>query len=145
MTLATTRQAAESLPTATQQARTRTILERAFFTKESVLKVMLNSQDECYFQWGWLTKEGWVWKKAKLNDVELGEILLVLEARQEKAAFFHSYDGREGKTTTQIWVNRSNGYCTFKVKECSKSLSAGEQRVLQTLLQHAIVLMSLTL
>jgi len=106
---------------------------------------MLNSDRDCYFQWGWKTPAGWAWKKVKFNDAELGEILLVLEGLKEKVAFFHSFEGREGKTTTQIWINRSGGYCTFKVKECSKGLNEGEQRVLQQLLGHAIVMMSLTL
>ncbi len=35
-------------------------------------------------------------------------------------------------------MNRSNGHCTFKVKECVKSLSVSEQHVLQTSQQHVI-------
>lgn len=140
MTLATKRVGAEL-----QRSRPRILLQRAFFTPESALKVMVNSNKECYFQWGWKTPAGWVWKKVKFNDAELGEILLVLEGRKERVSFYHSFDGRDGTTTTQVWVNRSGEYCTLKVKECSKSLNAGEQRVLQQLLQHAIIMMSLTL
>ena len=121
------------------------LLQRAFFAQESVLKVLLNDRNECYFHWGWKTPAGWEWKKAKFNDMELGEILLVLQGRKEKTAFYHSFDGQGGKVTTQIWVNRGGGHCTFKVKEASKSLTEAEQKVLETLLQHAIVLMNLTL
>jgi hypothetical protein len=123
----------------------RTLLQRAFFGQENVLKVLVNSRGECYFQWGWPAGERWEWKKAKFNDAELGEILLVLQGQRERASFFHTFDGAEGKTTTQVWVNRSGGYCTFKVKECSKSLTAAEQKVLEVLLQHAIVMMNLSL
>lgn len=140
MTLATNR--LESIPT--KASRPRTLLERAFFAQESVLKVMLNNRNECYFQWGWKSGNTWSWKKVKFNDIELGEILLVLEGQKEKTAFFHSFEGREGKTTTQIWINRSGGYYTFKVKECSKGLNERERRVLQQLLQHAIVMINMT-
>lgn len=143
MTLATPRSQEES--ESRTKASPRILLERPFFSQENVLKVMLNANGECYFQWGWKARDSWSWKKVKFNDAELGEILLVLEGRKEKAAFFHSYAGREGKTTTQIWINRSGGFCTFKVKECSKGLNEGEQRVLQQLLQHIIVMMNLSL
>ena len=123
----------------------RVLLQRAFFGQDNVLKVLVNSRGECYFQWGWPAAERWEWKKVKFNDMELGEMLTVLQGQKEKASFFHSYDSVEGKTTTQIWINRSGGYCTFKVKECSKSLNAGEQKVLEVLLQHAIVMMNLSL
>jgi hypothetical protein len=124
----------------------RTLLQRAFFGQENVLKVLVNSRGECYFQWGWPTAaERWDWKKVKFNDMELGEILLVLQGQKERASFFHTFDGAEGKSTTQVWVSRSGGYCTFKVKECSKSLTAAEQKVLEVLLQHAIVMMNLSL
>lgn len=126
-------------------SRPRTLLERAFFTKESVLKVMLNSRNECYFQWGWKEQSTWKWKKVKFNDMELGEILLVLEGKAEKASFFHTFEAGGESTTTQIWIHRSQEYCTFKVKECSKSLNKGEQKVLDVLLRHAILMINLNL
>ncbi|MBR9693017.1 hypothetical protein GOV07_03760, partial [Candidatus Woesearchaeota archaeon] len=77
-------------------------------------------------------------------DMELGEMLLVLDDKKDAVSFFHSYDTGEKKITTQIWIRRSNDFCTFKVQECSKGLNAGEQMVLATLLRHMIVMMSLS-
>ncbi len=146
MTLATTRPTTPEAPTIQHATpRLRTLLQRAFFTPDTALKVMVNSRRECYFQWGWKTPRSWEWKKVKFNDAELGELLLVLEGKKESVSFYHSFDGKEGKSTTQIWVRRSNDYCSFKVQECSKSLNPGEQRVLLQLLQHAIVMMNLSL
>jgi hypothetical protein len=141
MTLAAER--TEDMPH--MRERPRTLLQRAFFARESVLKVMLNSRNECYFQWGWKQGSSWSWKKVKFSDIELGEILAILEGRGEKKSFFHSYEHKGVKNTTQIWVHRSDGFCTFKVKEASKSLSTGEQMVLAVLIRHAIVMMSLEL
>lgn len=133
----------EAIPHTSYQTPTRSLLERAFFSQESVLKVVVNNKNECYFQWGWKAQGKWDWKNVKFNDAELGEILLVLEGGKDKVSFFHNFETRKGKTITQIWINRSNSYCTFKVKECSKGLNTGEQKVLEVLLKHAIVMMNL--
>lgn len=143
MTLAQQRSTAQIQPTIDKPVRV--LLERAFFSQENVLKVLVNNRNECYFQWGWKASNGWEWKKVKFNDAELGEILLVLDGIKEKVSFFHSFGEGKGKMTTQIWINRSGGFCSFKVKESSKSLNAGEQKVLSVLLAQAIVMMNLTI
>lgn len=130
----------------------KTILERAFFGKDSCLVVNMNSNNECYFQFGKIStknpqgKDAWVWKKAKMNDVELGDIINVLEARQQKVSFFHSFTKDATKSQTQIWVERlEGGNVVFRVKEATRALVLGEQQVLAILLRHIIVMMHLKL
>lgn len=130
----------------------KTLLERAFFGKDSCLIVSLNAKNECYFQFGKISgkdnggKDSWLWKKTKMNDVELGDILDVLEKRKEKVSFFHSFGKGTDKSQTQIWVERlQNESVIFRVKEASRALQTGEQQVLITLLRHIILMMSLRL
>lgn len=84
-----------------------------------------------------------------MNDAELGEILLVLEGRKEQASFFHSYGEGKDKQTTQLRINKKeekNGTAVFiGTNEFSKGLNTGEQRVLEALLQHSMIRMSLQL
>ena len=118
------------------------IISRAFFTKKSCLKVTFNNQLDCYFEFGTIKNDNsWSWKKVKMNDMELGDILRVLEGKADSVSFFHDFKGEK----TQIWINRSGNAFFIKVRELSKSLSTGEQRVLQELLQFMIVRSSLLL
>lgn len=124
------------------------LVKKSFFGKGNCFKFILYDEGTVMFHFG--TENGaWKWKKVKMNDAELGEILLVLEGRKEEISFFHSFGEGSEKTTTQIWVNTKQdpkGRAFFiRVKELSKSFSEGEQRVLQALLGHALVRMNLEL
>jgi len=130
---------------------TKTLLERAFFGKDSCLVVAVNNENDCYFQFGKINgqkdgKDAWLWKKTKMNDVELGDVISVLEEKKPKVSFFHSFTKNGQKTTTQIWIERlDGGNVRFGVKEASRTLMPGEQQVLLTLLRHAILMMNLSL
>ncbi|MFP4567485.1 MAG: hypothetical protein ACLFN8_00930 [Candidatus Woesearchaeota archaeon] len=116
------------------------IFGRDFFGKDNCLKAYLNERCEFYFEFGKNIGSSWSWKKVKMSDVELGEILLVLEEKKSSVAFFHDFNGDK----TQIWVNRDK-FFFIKVKELSKSLSAGEQVVLRELLRYATLRMNLVI
>lgn len=116
------------------------ILNKAFFGKDNCLKVMLNSQKECYMHWGWKNQENkFDWVKVKFSDGELGDIISVLEGKKNSVAFFHTFN----ESKRQIWINKKQELAFFKIKEMTKFLSEGEQKVLSLLLSHVIVQMSL--
>ena len=116
------------------------LLERAFFGKDTCL--IVSYKDDCYFQFGKKSGDNWSWKKVKMNDVELGEIMLVLEGRLNKTSFYHSFS-KDGVTSkTQIFIDTlDSGAVSFRVPEVTRALQKGEQQVLLVLLKH-IVLMS---
>lgn len=111
-----------------------------FFGKDNCLKAYLNEKLDFYLEFGKKQKDSWSWKKVKMNDLELGEIILVLEDKKSSVAFFHNFNGDK----TQIWVNKDK-FLFIKVKELSKSLSDGEQVVLRELLKHAVLRMNMKL
>ena len=115
-------------------------LQKAFFGKDNCLKITLNKDLECYFEFGVPKNETeWSWKKVKFSDIELGEIINVLDGKKPSVSFFHDFKGDK----TQIWVNKTEKFFFIKVKELSKSLSDGEQRVLLEILKHSVVRMSI--
>lgn len=127
-------------------------MQKAFFGKDNCLKLTLsekideknklNNEKECYFEFGTPkqnSKEGWNWKPVKFNDAELGEIINVLEGKKDSVSFFHDFKGDK----TQIWIKKSEKFFSIKVKELSKGLNDGEQRVLLELLKHVIIRMSI--
>jgi hypothetical protein len=115
----------------------KSVFEKVFFGKDNAFKLNLNDEGDVYFQLG--TKEDdsddWTWKKAKMSDVEIGEIINVLENEQPKASFYHEFQGEK----TQIWVNRKDKYVFVKIGDTSKSLDAGQQTVLRELLKYAVL------
>lgn len=117
---------------------TKTVMERAFFGKTNCLKIQLNSKGEFYFQFG-VSEKDWSWKKIKMNDMELGEILLVLEGNKQSTSFIHDFKGEK----TQLWVSRKEDAVFFKIKETTKSLNLGELIVLRELIKHSIVRMNI--
>ena len=110
------------------------ILNKAFFGKSNCFKLILNDNKECYFHFGVDKNGSYEWKKVKMNEIELGEIVQVLRKDKPNVSFFHKFNGND----TQIWVNRKENYFFIKVKELSKSFSEGEQEVLRILLENAI-------
>lgn len=117
-------------------------LQKAFFGKDNCLKVTLNKDMECYFEFGTpktANEEGWNWKPVKFSDIELGEIILVLEGKKNTISFFHDFKGEK----TQIWIKKSEKFFSIKVKELSKGLSDGEQTVLREILKHLVVRMNI--
>lgn len=118
------------------------ILAKPFFGKNNCLKAYLNDKLDFYFEFGKTTDtKSWTWKKVKMNDDELGQILSVLEGVKDSVSFFHDFKGEK----TQIWINRKDDFLFIKVKELSKSLSIGEQFVLRELLKHSIIRMNMQL
>jgi len=118
------------------------ILSKAFFGKNNCLKAGLNDQKDFYFEFGKTTdKKIWTWKKVKMNDDELGQILCVLEEKKNSVSFFHDFKGDK----TQIWINKKEDVLFVKVKELSKSLSIGEQYVLRELIKYSILRMNMNL
>lgn len=112
------------------------VFEKVFFGKDNAFKLNLNKEGDVYFQLG--TKQGdedWSWKKAKMSDVEIGEIINVLEGDSSKASFYHEFEGEK----TQIWVNRKDKYVFVKIGDTSKSLNAGQQTVFRELLKYAVL------
>ena len=125
------------------------VVKRSFFGKGNCFKYLLYGDGVTFFHFGVEKGQEWQWKKVKMNDVELGEILLVLEGRKADASFYHSFGEGEEKQTTSIRVNTKEddkGKALFiGVKELNKSFTQGEQRVLQALIQHSLVRASLQL
>jgi len=113
-------------------------INKAFFGKNNCFKLILNEEKECYFHFGTEKSDSYEWKKVKMSDNELGEILHVLKKEKPSVAFFHKYNGAD----TQIWINRKDNYFFIKVKELSKSFSEGEQKVLELLLSYTILEMN---
>ena len=110
------------------------LVNKSFFGKENCLKIQLNNEKECYFHFGIGKNNEWIWHKIKMNDIELGEIIQVLQGKKPSVAFFHKINGSD----RQIWVNKKDKYFFIKIKELSKSLSEGEQEVLRILLENII-------
>jgi hypothetical protein len=111
------------------------VFEKIFFGKDNAFKVGLNKEGDTYFQLGHKQGESWKWKKVKMNDVELGEIINVLEGNAPKASFYHEFQGDK----TQIWVTKKDKYIFVKIGENSKSLSPGQQTVFRELLKYAVL------
>lgn len=132
-------------------------LQKAFFGKDNCLKLTLtekyNEQNkpnyskineyECYMEFGMpkQNSKDWHWKPVKFSDTEIGEIINVLEGKKQQASFFHDFKGEK----TQIWIKKTEKFFSVKVKEMSKGLNEGEQRVLLELLKHIIVRMNIKL
>jgi hypothetical protein len=123
------------------------VINKAFFGKNNCLKATLNDAGEFYFHFGTpktsqsQDESSWNWKKVKMHDGELADILLVLENKKENTAFFHDFKGEK----TQIWVSRKDNFLFIKIKEVNKSLTEQEQIVLRELLKYCILRMNLAL
>lgn len=121
-------------------AKVSQLIGRAFFGKSNCLKAYLNSNKEFFLEFGKKENDSWTWKKVKMNDVELGDIVNVLEGKKESTSFYHDFKGEK----TQIWVNRKEGFI-IKVPETAKGLNEGEETVLRELLKYSIMRMNLKL
>jgi len=77
---------------------------------------------------------GWNWNKAKINDEEMAEILMVLEKEKDEASFYHKF----GDKATKIWVNRKDDQVFFRIEDQSKGLSPAQQAVMAVLLREGI-------
>jgi hypothetical protein len=115
------------------------LINKAFFGKNNCFKLILNEDKECYFHFGIQKDNNYDWKKVKMSDNELGEIIQVLKKEKLQVSFFHKYND----SGTQIWVNAKDNFFFIKVKELSKSFSEGERKVLEILLEDVILKMNL--
>ncbi|MFT4311522.1 MAG: hypothetical protein ACMXX7_02760 [Candidatus Woesearchaeota archaeon] len=117
------------------------IISKVFFGKNNCLKAYVNKQKEFYFEFGLEQHQKWSWKKVKMNDDELGEILNVLENKKPNVSFFHDFKGDK----TQIWITKKEKAFFIKVKELTKSLNEGEQTVLREILKYSIIRMNMNI
>lgn len=109
-------------------------VNRAFFGKINCLKILVNSKKEVYFHLGLLKEKTWEWKKVKMSDVELGEIINILKKNQANCSFFHSYND----VKTQIRCKKDELSFNIKINEVSKNLNRGEFEVLRIILEEAV-------
>lgn len=115
------------------------ILNRAFFGKINCLKILMNEKKEVYFHIGLLDKnEMWVWKKVKMSDNELGDMINVLKKDIGACSFYHSYNNKKA----QIWCKKSEKSFNVKINDVSKNLTIGEFEVLRVLLEQCIRMMN---
>ena len=117
------------------------IITKTFFGKNNCLKAYVNQNKEFYFEFGVNKEEKWAWKKVKMNDDELGDILNVLENQKTNTSFFHDFKGDK----TQIWITKKDKAFFIKVKELTKSLNEGEQTVLREILKYSIIRMNINI
>lgn len=110
------------------------ILNKAFFGKINCLKVLMNSEKDVYFHLGLLKNEEWVWKKVKMSDNELGEIVNLLNKEIGSCSFFHSFNDKKA----QIWCKKSDKFFNIKINEVSKNLTVGEFEVLRICLEQCV-------
>lgn len=115
------------------------IINRAFFGKDSAFKVNLTKKGECYFNIGKKDGKKWVWTKAKMNDLELAQIIFVLEGSSKKVSFYHQFQGDK----TQIWITTQDSFVFIKIDELSKRLNKAEQQVLKVLIEHCVLRMNM--
>ncbi|MFT4249821.1 MAG: hypothetical protein ACMXYD_00460 [Candidatus Woesearchaeota archaeon] len=113
------------------------LMDKAFFGKDNCLTVQLRAKN-VYFKWGKKVGEQWEWKNVKFSDVELGDILRLLQGDVSEVKFYHSFN----EESTQIWGSRLKDKVVLKAADYTKGLSAGEQKVLEVLLTHAIWMMN---
>lgn len=113
------------------------ILERAFFGKINCFKLQMNKKREVYFHIGILDNKSnnWRWNVVKINDIEIGDILNILDCDEGKCSFFHKF----AENSTQIWCNKSKNSFSIKIKDISKNFSVGEFQVLKILLKECII------
>ena len=116
-------------------AQTKLFLNKCFMAKSSALKLQLNDKNECYLHLGKLNQEEWYWKKIKINQNEIGDIIRLLLGKESKLSFFHQYNN-EG---TSIHVSRSKDVVFFKIGDFNKALVLGEQEVMRVLLERILL------
>lgn len=118
-------------------------LSKSFFGKDNCFRYNHYQNNVVLFHFGKKSGDNWLWKKVKMNAVELADILLVLEGRRSEVSFFHSFEKDNTKHTTQIWASSketNKGKVVFiKIKELSKGFSSGEQRLLEALINHSLI------
>jgi len=112
------------------------MIKKAFFGKTSCLKLQEN-KGVVYLHMGSKKGDSWEWEKLKMNEVELGDIIRVLNGRAERWSTVHVFNERQNK----IWVDRSqDGKAVFfKVNDVTKAMSSGEQECMRVLLEECIV------
>ncbi len=100
------------------------ILARAAFGKQSCVKIERNGRGT-WLQVGKKQEEKWDWRKAKLSDTEIADILLVLDCRQDQASFLHTFKGNE----TRINASRKEQTIFIRVDDYAAALNPGQQLV----------------
>ncbi|MCK5605613.1 hypothetical protein KAR91_27210 [Candidatus Pacearchaeota archaeon] len=123
-----------------EQKQNRLVLDKAFFSKQSCLKLQYSkSTESIYLHVGKKNGEkDWSWVKTKIRDCEAADILNVLNGRSKSVSFFHKFKDVQKRT----WISRDDdkGLVWVRVEDHSKQLNDGEQKVFAILLEKAIVL-----
>lgn len=113
-------------------------INKAFFGQDNALKIQYNTDtNEVYLHLGKVHEKVWTWYRAKLNDVELGNIIQVLVGKINHISFFHKFNSNP----QQIFVDRSKNGKTFafRIGSMSKALNEAEAYVLKILIESLIV------
>jgi ribonuclease HI len=112
------------------------LMERSFFGKINCFKVQLNNEGEVYFHLGLLNEKNskWDWKKVKMSDIELGEIINILKKDEANTSFYHKFNDSK----TQIWCKKSLKFFSIKIDSYSKNLSVGEFEVLKIIIEECV-------
>ncbi|MFW6285553.1 MAG: ribonuclease HI family protein [Nanoarchaeota archaeon] len=110
------------------------LIDKSFFGKINCFKIQLNNNLEVYFHMGLLKNNKWDWKKVKMSDVELGQIIHLLKHNEGKVAFFHKFN----QNKTQIWCNKAIDRFSIKIDEYSKNFTIGEFEALNIIIEECI-------
>ena len=99
------------------------ILARTAFGKQSCVKLERNGRGTWLQVGKKLDEERWDWRRAKLSDTEIAEMLLVFDGRQEQANWLHTFQGSE----TRISAGRKDQTVFIRVDDYAAALSPGQQ------------------
>ena len=72
-------------------AQTKLFLNKCFMAKSSALKLQFNDKNKCHLHLGKLNREEWYWKKIKISQNEIGDIIRLLLGKESELAFFHQF------------------------------------------------------
>jgi hypothetical protein len=122
------------------------LINKAFMSKSSAFKILLNQDKEVFFQIGKIVNDSWDWKKAKINQTELGEIISFIQNKtQKECSFMHKFkkDGKE--TISHIGITRNdnpkfpNTIYINNGSRYQRTMSNGELQILRVLLERIII------
>lgn len=117
------------------------LLNKTYFGKDNALSIQLNETlGNAFLKFGKKDKDQWTWIASKCNGIELGEIIKVLNGKQDSASFYHKLAETSEK---RIVINRKENMVFFRIDSnnisISKVLNGGEQEELRLLLEYIVV------
>ena len=87
-----------------------------------------------WLQVGKKLDDQWDWRKAKLSDFEIAEMLCVLNGKEEQAGWFHTFNGNE----TKISTGRKEQTVFIRVDDYAAALNPCQQVVFAYLCSRII-------